>query len=139
MATYRYTSNDISYNQVSQESHSANKGLAAGDAGVDQNLASGSHQLTLPELNANIVGLTFRCRNIGTAGTDALTVKPHANNYILGGFTLASSVVSSAGTIAKYVRNTGATSKKGDWVDGTAVSSTEWYICGSQGIWAFES
>lgn len=36
MATYRYTSNDISYNQVSQESHSANKGLAAGDAGVDQ-------------------------------------------------------------------------------------------------------
>ncbi len=39
----------------------------------------------------------------------------------------------------KHIVNTAGTSKKGDWVELCAVSSTEWAICGSQGIWAFEA
>jgi|TARA_R100001463_G_scaffold3730_8_gene14870 hypothetical protein len=143
MATYKYSSNDVQRNRPTQEALTANKAISVSDAGKDQNSSGGSHTHTLPELNANYVGLTYRFRNTGTAGTHGVTVSPHADNKIVGAFTLAASVVtaasSGAGALDKDIINTAGTSIYGDWVELTAISSTEWAICGSQGIWAFES
>ena len=143
MSTFKYSSNDVSRNRPSQESLVANKAIQVSDAGRDQNSSGGSHSHTLPELNANLVGITYRFRNLGTAGTHGLTLSPHANNKIVGSFTLADSVVSAggsgAGVLDKDIVNTAGTSIYGDWVDLTSVSSTEWAIQGSQGIWAFEA
>jgi len=143
MATHKYSSNDVQRNRPAQESLVGNKAISVSDAGKDQNSSGGSHTHTLPELNANYVGLTYRFRNIGTAGTHGLTIDPHADNKIVGAFTLAASVVTAAssgvGANGKHIVNTAGTSIYGDWVELTAISSTEWAICGSQGIWAFEA
>ena len=143
MATFKYSSNDVNRNRPVQDSLVGNKAVSVSDAGADQNSSGGSHTHTLPELSANYVGLTYRFRNLGTGGTHGLTLDPHANNKIIGSFTLADSVVSAAsngaGANGKHIVNTAGTSKKGDWVELCAVSSTEWAICGSQGIWAFEA
>jgi len=143
MATHKYSSNDVQRNRPAQESLVANKAISVINAGKDQNSSGGSHTHTLPELHANYVGISYRFRNLGTAGTHGLTLSPHANNKVVGAFTLAATVVTAAssgvGALDKDIINTAGTSIYGDWVELCAVSSTEWAICGSQGIWAFES
>tara|TARA_R110000751_G_scaffold252274_2_gene352008 strand:+ start:572 stop:1003 length:432 start_codon:yes stop_codon:yes gene_type:complete len=143
MATHKYSSNDVQRNRPVQESLVGNKAISVSNAGADQNSSGGSHTHTLPELNANYVGISYRFRNLGTAGTHGITLSPHANNKIVGAFTLAATVVTAAssgvGALDKDIINTAGTSIYGDWVELCAVSSTEWAICGSQGIWAFES
>ena len=143
MATHKYSSNDVERNRPAQEALTANKAISVSDAGKDQNSSGGSHTHTLPELHSNYVGITYRFRNLGTAGTHGLTLSPHADNKIVGAFTLAATVVTAAssgvGALDKDIINTAGTSIYGDWVELCAVSSTEWAICGSQGIWAFES
>ena len=143
MSSFKTSSNDVNRNRPAQESLVGNKAILVSDAGIDQNSSGGSHTHTLPELNSNYVGMSYRFRNIGTAGTHGLTLSPHANNKIVGSFTLADSVVSAGssgvGVLDKDVINTAGTSVYGDWVELCAISSTEWAICGSQGIWAFEA
>tara|TARA_R110002012_G_scaffold306649_2_gene511528 strand:+ start:22821 stop:23252 length:432 start_codon:yes stop_codon:yes gene_type:complete len=143
MSIHKYSSNDVSRNRPSQESLVGNKAISISDAGKDQNSSGGSHSHTLPELNSNYIGVTYKFRNVGTANTHALTISPHANNKISGSFTLASSVVEAGtngvGVNGKHIINTGSSSIYGDWVELRAISSTEWIINGSQGIWAFES
>lgn len=143
MSTFKYSSNDVNRNRPDQESLVANKAIQISDAGRDQNSSGGSHTHTLPELHSNIIGISYRFRNIGTAGTHGLTLSPRANNKIVGSFTLADSVVSAAssgvGVLDKDIVNTAGTSVYGDWVELCAISATEWAICGSQGIWAFQA
>ena len=80
MSTFKTSSNDVNRNRPAQESLVGNKAILVSDAGIDQNSSGGSHTHTLPELNSNYVGMSYRFRNIGTAGTHGLTLSPHANN-----------------------------------------------------------
>ncbi len=78
-------------------------------------------------------------RNTGADANNKVVISPKDSNKILGGMTQAAAVFHASGALGKDLINTKATSKLGDWVALRAVSLTEWYIIGGQGIWASEA
>lgn len=113
--------------------------LTHADSGKVITIATDAKTITLP---ATKKGLLYRIVNTGAAGDNIITVSPQAADGIAGTFTLAASVVVSAGTVNKDVINTKATAKTGDFVYlyGTGeAGTTAWVILGAAGIWAVQS
>jgi hypothetical protein len=129
----------VERNQVSQKTLSASVSVPGQDAGIDHNIATDALVVSLPKIHSENLGMTFLFRNTGADGNNILVVSPKSTNKIIGGMTQASAVFHASGVAGKDVINTKATSKKGDWIALRAVSLTEWYIIGGQGIWASES
>ena len=139
MSTTSTTSNDIVYVQAAQGTVSGSAAIAAGSAGVDQNVATDALISTLPKIEAGNLGMTFLFRNTGADGNNLVTLSPNAADAIHG--TIANSAADSVagGVVNKNFVNTKATANKGDYVILRAVALTEWYIIGGVGIWASEA
>jgi hypothetical protein len=83
--------------------------------------------------------MTVFFRNTGADGNNDVVISPKNTNKIVGGMTQAAAVFHASGALDKDLINTKGTSKVGDWVALRAVSLTEYYIVGGQGIWASEA
>ena len=77
MSTTSTTSNDIVYVQSRQNTITATGDIAAGDAGIDQNVATDALVLTLPKIEAGNLGMTFLFRNTGADGNNIITLSPN--------------------------------------------------------------
>jgi|TARA_R110001583_G_scaffold125885_8_gene277452 hypothetical protein len=139
MSTFNYLSNDEVRNQVAQSYYTATGDISEADLGNDHNVAVDGLTIGIPLITSGNLGCTIFFRNTGADGNNILVVSPKNTNKIIGGMTQASAVFHASGVAGKDVINTKATSKKGDWIALRAVSLTEWYIIGGQGIWASES
>ena len=139
MSTYNYLSNDQSYNQVAQSYYTASGDISEAELGNDHNVATDALTIGLPLITSGNLGCTVFFRNTGADANNTVAISPNAANKIIGSITLAASVVASGGVLNKDFINTKATSLKGDWFLLRAVSLTEWYIIGAQGIWASEA
>lgn len=139
MSTFNYTSNDVNYNQVGQSYYTATGDISEGDIGNDHNVAVDGLTIGLPLITSGNLGMTVFFRNTGADGNNIVSISPKNTNKIVGGMTQAAAVFHASGVLDKDLQNTKATSKKGDWVALRAVSLTEYYIIGGQGIWASES
>jgi hypothetical protein len=117
--------------------------LSEADSFQEVNVGTDALVLTLPKITAENLGLTYTFRNIGADGNNIITLSPNALDAFIGGFTFVTGSTASmnraSGTVNKDWINTKATSKKGDWVTIKAVSLTNWYIQGGQGVWASEA
>ena len=91
--------------------------------------------MTLPAITAENIGAEFTFRNTGADGNNIITISPAATDAIHG--TIAA--VSSGGVDNKDWINTKASANKGDWCTLKAVSLTDWYITGGDGVWASEA
>ena len=107
------------------------------------NVGTDALVLTLPKITAENLGLTYTFRNTGADANNIITISPNALDAFVGGFPFVTGSTASmnraSGTVNKDFINTKATSKKGDWVTIKAVSLTNWYIQGGQGVWASEA
>jgi len=139
MSTTSTTSNDIVYVQSRQNTITATGDIAAGDAGIDQNVATDALVLTLPKIEAGNLGMTFLFRNTGADGNNIITLSPNAADGINGTIANAAADSVASGTVDKDWVNTKATANKGDYVILKAVALTAWYIVGGVGIWASEA
>ena len=139
MSTFNFLSNDDVRNQVGQSYYTATGDISEGDIGNDHNVAVDGLTIGIPLITSGNLGCTIFFRNTGADGNNILVVSPKSTNKIIGGMTQASAVFHASGALGKDVINTKASSKKGDWIALRAVSLTEWYIIGGQGIWASES
>ena len=139
MGTFNFTSNDVNYNQVGQSYYTATGDISEGDIGNDHNVAVDGLTIGIPKITSGNLGCTVFFRNTGADGNNKLVVSPDDSNKIVGGTTQAAAVAHASGTLGKDIINTKATSKLGDWIALRAVSLTEWYIIGAQGIWASEA
>jgi len=139
MSTTSTTSNDIVYVQSRQNTITATGDIAAGDAGIDQNVATDALVLTLPKIEAGNLGMTFLFRNTGADGNNIITLSPNAADGINGSIANAAADSVASGTVDKDWVNTKATANKGDYVILKAVALTAWYIVGGVGIWASEA
>ena len=117
--------------------------LLENDSFQEINVATDALVITLPKINADNLGLTYTIRNTGADANNIITLSPNALDAFIGGFTFVTGSTASmnraSGTVNKDWINTKATSKKGDWVTIKAVSLTNWYIQGGQGVWASEA
>ena len=139
MGTYKYLSNDESYNQVAQSYYTATGDISEAELGNDHNVATDALTIGLPLITSGNLGCTVFFRNTGADAAVKLVISPKAANKIIGSITLAASVFAASGVLDKDLENTKATALKGDWCLLRAVSLTEWYIIGAQGIWASEA
>jgi hypothetical protein len=139
MSTYKYLSNDEVRNQVAQSYYTATGDISEAELGNDHNVATDALTIGLPLITSGNLGCTVFFRNTGADANNTVAISPNAANKIIGSITLAASVVASGGVLDKDFINTKATSLKGDWCLLRAVSLTEWYIIGAQGIWASEA
>ena len=139
MSTFIHTSNDDVRVQVSQNTISASLSIPAGDAGVDQNVATDALVISLPQIHSENIGLTYLFRNTGADGNNIITLSPHSTDGFHGSIANASADSVASGVVNKDWINTKATANKGDYVVIRAVALTEWYIIGGVGIWASES
>tara|TARA_R110002020_G_scaffold107472_1_gene249543 strand:- start:400 stop:819 length:420 start_codon:yes stop_codon:yes gene_type:complete len=139
MSTTSTTSNDIVYVQSRQNTITATGDVVAGDAGIDQNVATDALVITLPKIEAGNLGMTFLFRNTGADGNNIITLSPNAADGINGTIANAAADSVASGTVDKDWVNTKATANKGDYVILKAVALTSWYIVGGVGIWASES
>jgi hypothetical protein len=139
MSAYNYLSNDVTRNQVAQSYYTATGDISEADLGNDHNVATDALTIGLPLITSGNLGSTVFFRNTGASAAVKLTVSPKDTNKIIGNITLSASVFSASGVLDKDVINTKATALKGDWIALRAVSLTEWYIIGGQGIWASEA
>jgi len=139
MSTTNTTSNDIVYVQSKQHTITSTVDVVAGDAGIDQNVATDALVITLPKIEAGNLGMTFLFRNTGSDGNNILTLSPNAVDSINGTIANSSADSVASGVVDKDWVNTKATANKGDYVILKAVALTEWYIVGGVGIWASES
>jgi hypothetical protein len=139
MSTTSTTSNDIVYVQSRQNTITATGDVVAGDAGIDQNVATDALVITLPKIEAGNLGMTFLFRNTGADGNNIITLSPNAVDGINGTIANAAADSVASGTVDKDWVNTKATANKGDYVILKAVALTSWYIVGGVGIWASES
>lgn len=139
MSTFNFTSNDVNRNQVAQSYYTVTGDILESDIGNDHNVATDALTIGLPLITSGNLGMTVYFRNTGADANNTVVMSPKDSNKILGGITLAGSVVDASGVLGKDFINTKATSKTGDWCELRAVTLTEWYIVGSQGIWASES
>lgn len=139
MSTLIHTSNDDVRVQVSQNTISESLSIAAGDAGVDQNVATDALVISLPQIHSGNLGLTFLFRNTGADGNNIITLSPHSTDSINGTIANASADSVASGVVDKDWVNTKATANNGDYVVLRAVALTKWYIVGGVGIWASEA
>tara|TARA_B110000285_G_scaffold225081_1_gene282779 strand:- start:1521 stop:1940 length:420 start_codon:yes stop_codon:yes gene_type:complete len=139
MSTFNYLSNDIERNQVAQSYYTVTGDISETDLGNDHNVATDAITIGLPLITSGSLGSTVFFRNTGADAAVKLVISPKATNKIIGSITLAASVFAASGVLDKDLENTKATALKGDWVALRAVSLTEWYIIGGQGIWASEA
>ena len=139
MSTTSTTSNDIVYVQSRQNTITATGDVVAGDAGIDQNVATDALVITLPKIEAGNLGMTFLFRNTGADGNNIITLSPNAADGINGTIANAAADSVASGTVDKDWVNTKATANKGDYVILKAVALTAWYIVGGVGIWASEA
>jgi hypothetical protein len=139
MSAYNYLSNDVTRNQVAQSYYTATGDISEADLGNDHNVATDALTIGLPLITSGNLGSTIFFRNTGADAAVKLVISPKNTNKIIGSITLAASVFSASGVLDKDVINTKATALKGDWIALRAVSLTEWYIIGGQGIWASEA
>ena len=139
--------NSIS-NQVLREraktfTATASTTLLENDSFQEINVATDALVITLPKITADNLGLTYTVRNTGADANNIITLSPNALDAFIGGFPFVTGSTASmnraSGTVNKDFINTKATSKKGDWVTIKAVSLTNWYIQGGQGVWASEA
>tara|TARA_R110000765_G_scaffold5956_3_gene18591 strand:- start:2088 stop:2507 length:420 start_codon:yes stop_codon:yes gene_type:complete len=139
MGTFNYTSNDVEYNQVGQSYYTATGDISEGNIGNDHNVAVDGLTIGIPLITSGNLGCTIFFRNTGADANNIVSISPKNTNKIIGGMTQAAAVFHASGALGKDLQNTKATSKTGDWVALRAVSLTEWYIIGGQGIWVSES
>mgnify|MGYP003115897864 FL=1 len=139
MSTFNYLSNDDVQNQVGQSYYTATGDISESDLGNDHNVAVDGLTIGIPKITSGNLGCTIFFRNSGAAGNNKLVISPDDSNKIIGSVTLSASVVVAGGVLGKDWENTKATSIQGDWCALRAVSLTEWYIIGCQGIWASEA
>jgi len=139
MSTFNYLSNDDVQNQVGQSYYTATGDISESDLGNDHNVAVDGLTIGIPKITSGNLGCTIFFRNSGAAGNNKLVISPDDSNKIIGSVTLSASVVVAGGVLGKDWENTKATSIQGDWCAIRAVSLTEWYIIGCQGIWASEA
>ena len=139
MSAYNYLSNDVERNQVAQSYYTATGDISESDLGNDHNVAVDALTIGLPLITSGNLGSTIFFRNTGADAAVKLVISPKNTNKIIGSITLAASVFAASGVLDKDVINTKATALKGDWIALRAVSLTEWYIIGGQGIWASEA
>jgi|TARA_R110000796_G_scaffold95622_2_gene201018 hypothetical protein len=139
MSTFNYLSNDIERNQVAQSYYTVTGDISETDLGNDHNVATDAITIGLPLITSGSLGSTVFFRNTGADAAVKLVISPKDTNKIIGSITLAASVFAASGVLDKDLENTKATALKGDWVALRAVSLTEWYIIGGQGIWASEA
>jgi hypothetical protein len=139
MSAYNYLSNDVTRNQVAQSYYTATGDISEADLGNDHNVATDALTIGLPLITSGSLGSTVFFRNTGADAAVKLVISPKDTNKIIGSITLAASVFAASGVLDKDLENTKATALKGDWVALRAVSLTEWYIIGGQGIWASEA
>ena len=139
MSAYNYLSNDVERNQVAQSYYTATGDISESDLGNDHNVATDGLTIGIPKITSGNLGCTIFFRNSGAAGNNKLVISPDDSNKIIGSVTLSASVVVAGGVLGKDWENTKATSIQGDWCALRAVSLTEWYIIGCQGIWASEA
>jgi len=138
MSTFNFLSNDDVRNQVGQSYYTATGDISEGNIGNDHNVATDGLTIGIPLITSGNLGCTIFFRNTGADTNNKVTISPKDSNKILGGMTQAAAVFHASGVLGKDLINTKATSKLGDWVALRAVSLTEWYIIGGQGIWASE-
>lgn len=139
MSTKIYTSNDDVYVQVSQNTISASVDIPAGNAGVDQNIATDALVVTLPQIDSANIGLTYLFRNSGADGNNIITLAPNATDGFSGTIANAAADSVASGVVDKDLVNTKATANNGDYVIIRAVALTKWFIVGGVGIWASEA
>ena len=139
MSAYNFLSNDVERNQVAQSYYTATGDISESDLGNDHNVAVDALTIGIPLITSGNLGSTIFFRNTGADAGVKLTISPKNTNKIIGSITLSASVFSASGVLDKDVINTKATALKGDWIALRAVSLTEWYIIGGQGIWASEA
>ena len=139
MSTTTTTSNDIVYVQARQNTITASGDVVAGDAGIDQNVATDALVITLPKIEAGNLGMTFLFRNTGADGNNIITLSPNAADGINGTIANSSADSVASGVVDKDWINTKATANKGDYCILRAVALTQWYVIGGVGIWASES
>lgn len=139
MSTTTTTSNDIVYVQARQNTITASGDVVAGDAGIDQNVATDALVITLPKIEAGNLGMTFLFRNTGADGNNIITLSPNAADGINGTIANSSADSVASGVVNKDWVNTKATANKGDYCILRAVALTQWYVIGGVGIWASES
>lgn len=139
MSTFNYLSNDEVRNQVGQSYYTVTGDISESDLGNDHNVATDGLTIGIPLITSGNLGCTIFFRNSGADANNKLVISPKDSNKILGGMTQAAAVFHASGVLGKDLINTKGTSKKGDWVALRAVSLTEWYIIGGQGIWASEA
>jgi len=139
MSTFNYLSNDDVRNQVGQSYYTVTGDISESDLGNDHNVGTDGLTIGIPKITTGNLGCTIFFRNSGAAGNNKLVISPDDSNKIIGSVTLSASVVVAGGVLGKDWENTKATSIQGDWCAIRAVSLTEWYIIGCQGIWASEA
>ena len=139
MSTFNFTSNDVNRNQVAQSYYTVTGDILESDIGNDHNVGTDGLTIGIPKITAGNLGCTIFFRNSGAAGNNKVVISPDDSNKIIGSVTLSASVVVAGGVLGKDWELTKATSIQGDWCALRAVSLTEWYIIGCQGIWASES
>jgi len=115
------------------------KTLAITDCGVIQNVIADAITITLP---ATVVGYTFTVRNggvkktggprgTGDDGSVLVKIAPNASDLVAGGTWTAAD--------NKYIANTKATAKVGDYITLVADGVNGWMVVDFKGIWAKEA
>lgn len=135
MSTTITTTNDVLRARSEQTTISTTSDVKANQAGGEFNIATDAIVISLPEINANNIGMEFTFRNTGADGNNIITISPAASDAIHG--TVAA--IQSGGVDNKDWINTKATANKGDWCTIKAVALTDWYLTGGDGVWASES
>ena len=114
----------------------ASRTLTVEDSGKTFLIGTDALVISLP---ATIAGADFTFINSGANGNNIITISPVAADGIAGTITLASSIVTRAGTVDTDLVNTKASATVGNSVKikGTGVTGvTAWIITSSTGIWA---
>ena len=109
------------------------------DGGKTFLMATDAKTFTLPEIDEEMIGEEFTFVNTGADGNNLVDVAPNAVDAIHGTISNAAADSVSGGVVNKYIRNTKATSNKGDFIKIKALALTEWYIIDGVGIWASEA
>jgi len=128
-------SNDVLRARSKQETLTTTQDINANDSGKEFNIATDAKVMTLPAITAETIGMEFTFRNTGADGNNIITLSPAATDAVHG--TIAA--VSSGGVDNKDWINTKASANKGDFCVLKAVSLTDWYITGGDGVWASEA
>lgn len=139
MATTITTSNDVLRARSKQTTLTASQSVNANQAGGEFNIATDAIVITLPEINANNIGMEFTFRNTGDDANNIITLSPAAADGINGTIANAAADSVASGVVDKDWINTKSTANKGDWCTLKAVGLTTWYVTGGVGIWASEA